>query len=176
MGPLRIAIVGFGKIARDRHVPAIAETEGVTLAAIASPNESLPGVPHATTLEELLRDGPPIDAVALCTPPQVRREQAAVALAAGKHVLLEKPPGVAVGEVGPCWRPRPRPDALCSPPGIRASLRLSSRRANGSRAGRSPRSELPGRKTCGSGIRARPGSGSPAGSAYSIPASTRFRF
>ena len=101
MSPLRVAIVGFGKIARDQHVPAIAATEGVELAAIASRNASLPGVPHVATLDELLRDGPPVDAVALCTPPQVRRAQAAMALAAGKHVMLEKPPGATVGEIKP---------------------------------------------------------------------------
>ena len=100
MSPLRIAIVGFGKIARDQHVPAIAATEGAVLAAIASPNASLAGVPHAATLE-LLRNGPPVDAVARCTPPQVRRDLAAMALAAGKHVMLEKPPGATVGEIGP---------------------------------------------------------------------------
>jgi D-galactose 1-dehydrogenase len=101
MSPLRIAIVGFGKIARDQHVPAIAATEGVELAAIASRNASLAGVPHVTTLEQLLRDGPPVDAVALCAPPQVRRAQAAMALAAGKHVMLEKPPGATVAEIRP---------------------------------------------------------------------------
>ena len=101
MTALRVAIVGFGKIARDQHVPAIAATDGVTLAAVASRNARLPDVPHFTTLEELLRDGPPIDAVALCTPPQVRRAQAAAALAAGKHVMLEKPPGASVGELDP---------------------------------------------------------------------------
>ena len=58
MTALRIAIVGFGKIARDQHVPAIAATDGVTLAAVASRNARLPDVPHFTTLEELLRDGP----------------------------------------------------------------------------------------------------------------------
>ena len=101
MSPLRVAIVGFGKIARDQHVPAIAAMDGVELAAIASRNAFLAGVPHAATLDELLRDGPPIDAVALCTPPQVRRAQAAMALAAGKHVMLEKPPGATVGELRP---------------------------------------------------------------------------
>jgi D-galactose 1-dehydrogenase len=101
MSPLRIAIVGFGKIARDQHVPAIAATEGAVLAAIASPNASLAGVPHVATLEELLRNGPPVDAVALCTPPQVRRDLAAMALAAGKHVMLENPPGATLSEIGP---------------------------------------------------------------------------
>jgi D-galactose 1-dehydrogenase len=98
---LRLAIVGFGKIARDQHVGAIAATPGVTLSAIASRNASLPDVPHFSTLDDLLRDGPPVDAVALCTPPQVRRDQAARALAAGKHVMLEKPPGASVSELDP---------------------------------------------------------------------------
>src|SRR5213079_1752150 len=101
MTTLRLAIVGFGKIARDQHVPAIAATSGVTLAAVASRNASLADLPHFATLEELLRDGPPIDAVALCTPPQVRRAQAAAALTAGKHVMLEKPPGATVAEITP---------------------------------------------------------------------------
>jgi len=99
--PIRIAIVGFGKIARDQHVPAIAATDGVALAAIASRNASLADVPHFATIDELLREGPAIDAVALCTPPQVRRVQAAKALAAGKHVMLEKPPGATTSELDP---------------------------------------------------------------------------
>ncbi|WP_342731960.1 Gfo/Idh/MocA family oxidoreductase [Bradyrhizobium sp. B117] len=101
MSELRIAIVGFGKIARDQHVGAIAAVPGAALAAVASRNASLPGLPHFATVEELLEQGPPIDAVSLCTPPQVRRAQAAAALAAGKHVMLEKPPGTGVAELDP---------------------------------------------------------------------------
>lgn len=101
MTELRIAIVGFGKIARDQHVGAIAATPGAMLAAVASRNASLPELPHFATIEELLEKGPPIDAVSLCTPPQVRRAQAAAALAAGKHVMLEKPPGIGVAELDP---------------------------------------------------------------------------
>lgn len=101
MTELRIAIVGFGKIARDQHVGAIAAVPGATLTAIASRNASVPGLPHFATIEELLEKGPPIDAVSLCTPPQVRRAQAAAALAAGKHVMLEKPPGTGVAELDP---------------------------------------------------------------------------
>lgn len=101
MADLRIAIVGFGKIARDKHVGAIAATPGVTLAAIASHDGSLPGLPYFTSVEALLEKGPPIDAVALCTPPQARRAAAVAALAAGKHVLLEKPPGTGVAELDP---------------------------------------------------------------------------
>src|SRR5207237_7286659 len=101
MSPIRIAIVGLGKIARDQHLPAIAGTPGIELKAIVSRNASLDGVAHFSTLEEMLAKAPAIDAVALCTPPQVRRAQAAAALAAGKHVLLEKPPGATVSEIAP---------------------------------------------------------------------------
>ena len=98
---LRVAIVGVGKIARDQHVPSIAAVDGVELVATASRNGSVEGVPEFGSLEALLADGPEFDAVSLCTPPQVRHGQAAVALAAGKHVMLEKPPGATVAELQP---------------------------------------------------------------------------
>jgi D-galactose 1-dehydrogenase len=98
---LRLAIVGFGKIATTRHLPAIAATSGVALVAIADPRTASADVPHFASLDALLRDGPAIDAVVLCTPPQVRTAQARLALAAGKHVMLEKPPGATVSEITP---------------------------------------------------------------------------
>ena len=101
MTPIRLAIVGLGKIARDQHLPSIAATPGIELAAVASRNAQLDGVACFPTLADLLNGVPDLDAVALCTPPQVRREQAALALASGKHVLLEKPPGATVSELGP---------------------------------------------------------------------------
>lgn len=101
MSPIRLALVGLGKIARDQHLPAIAATEGIELVAVASRNASLDGVAHFATLAELLASGEAIDAVALCTPPQGRHDLAAQALRAGKHVLLEKPPGATVSELGP---------------------------------------------------------------------------
>ncbi len=98
---IRLAIVGLGKIARDQHIPAIAATEGIELFAVASRNASIDGIVHFATLDDLLAAAPRIDAVALCTPPQVRHAQAARALQAGKHVLLEKPPGATVSELTP---------------------------------------------------------------------------
>jgi D-galactose 1-dehydrogenase len=98
---LRLAIVGFGKIATTRHVPAIAEVAGVELVAIADPMVKSAGVPTFASLDKLLKEGPEIDAVALCTPPQVRGAQALLALEAGKHVMLEKPPGATVSEIAP---------------------------------------------------------------------------
>ncbi len=101
MTAIRIAIVGLGKIARDQHIPAIAETAGIELVAIASRNASIPGVKHFATLDDMLESKADVDAVVLCTPPQTRRLQAAAALEAGKHVLLEKPPGATVAELMP---------------------------------------------------------------------------
>jgi len=98
---IRLAIVGFGKIAGDQHIPAISGTDGIELAAIADPNGGIDGVAHFATLDQLLADAPDIDAVAICTPPQARSALAAAALKAGKHVLLEKPPGATVSELDP---------------------------------------------------------------------------
>jgi D-galactose 1-dehydrogenase len=100
MDPIRIAIVGMGKIARDQHVPAIRGNNAFGLAATVSPHdEGLDGTPHFASLDDLLNSGPAVDAVALCTPPQVRHDLAALALGRGVHVFLEKPPGATLSEV-----------------------------------------------------------------------------
>ncbi|WP_086738556.1 Gfo/Idh/MocA family protein [Erythrobacter colymbi] len=96
---LRLGIVGYGKIARDEHVPAIAVTEGLELAAIATPEGAEAAVPVYPHLAALLEGSPDVDAIVLCQPPAARFEAARMALAAGKHVFLEKPPGIAVSEV-----------------------------------------------------------------------------
>ena len=101
MTAIRVALVGAGKIARDQHVPALAATEGVELTAVADPNGSIEGVVHFETLDEMLASKHQIDAVAICTPPQARHAMAAAALTAGKHVLLEKPPGATISELTP---------------------------------------------------------------------------
>jgi len=101
VNPVRLGIVGLGKIARDRHIPAIAGIPEIELAAVADPVARLDGVAHFASLGEMLTKAPQIDAVALCTPPQARGALAATALAAGKHVLLEKPPGAALSEIAP---------------------------------------------------------------------------
>ncbi|MBP0444735.1 Gfo/Idh/MocA family oxidoreductase [Roseomonas sp. SSH11] len=98
---LRLAIIGLGKIARDRHLGAIAGIPGLRLVATADPRSSLTGVPAFPSLEALLASGTGFDAVALCTPSQIRARLAAGALRAGKHVLLEKPPGATVAEIAP---------------------------------------------------------------------------
>lgn len=94
-----LALVGVGKIARDQHVPSIAGNPAFRLVAAASRSAEIEGVANFRTLADLLDRGEGIDAVALCTPPQVRHGLARAAIGAGKHVLLEKPPGATLGEI-----------------------------------------------------------------------------
>jgi len=97
--PIRLALVGLGKIARDQHLPSIAADPRFELVAVVSRNAELDGVAHFTALADLLASDVAVDAVALCTPPQPRHALAHLALAAGKHVMLEKPPGATLSEV-----------------------------------------------------------------------------
>ena len=94
-----IAVVGVGKIARDQHVPAIADDDAFRLAATVSRSGGIEGVENHGSLDALVQARPDITALALCMPPQVRYEAAETALRAGRHVLLEKPPGATVAEV-----------------------------------------------------------------------------
>lgn len=98
---IRIAIIGYGKIARDQHVPSIAADPRFELVAIStrSPDHGsgLPCYPEPAQLFEQFRGK--LDAVAICTPPIVRHAIARDALRAGLHVLLEKPPAATLGEI-----------------------------------------------------------------------------
>jgi predicted dehydrogenase len=96
---IRIAIAGLGKIAHDQHLPAIRHSDAFELAAVATRNGSLDGVPVFRTLDDLLASDVGVDAIAMCQPPQVRFDAAAKAIRAGKHVMLEKPPGATLSEV-----------------------------------------------------------------------------
>jgi len=99
MTKIKLAIVGLGKIARDQHLPALAASDAFELVGVASPHNALEGVPSFKDLESLLKAVADIDAVSLCTTPQVRFDIARLALQRGLHVLLEKPPGATVSEV-----------------------------------------------------------------------------
>jgi D-galactose 1-dehydrogenase len=98
--PIRIGLVGVGKIARDQHLPVIGASPDFTLAAVASRQGTTDGVPNHRTLSEMLAARHGLEAVALCQPPQARFEAALAAIEAGLHVFLEKPPGASLAEIG----------------------------------------------------------------------------
>lgn len=101
---LRLGIVGVGKIARDQHLPAIAASSDFTLVAAASRNATLDGLASFDTIEAMLAYGPQVDVVSICTPPGGRDRVARAAIAAGKHVMIEKPPGATIAEVSALQR------------------------------------------------------------------------
>ncbi len=94
-----IALVGIGKIAVDQHVPAINASDDWTLAATVSRSGTVDGVPTFTNFDQMLADRPDIPVISLCLPPVPRYDYAAKAIAAGRHVMLEKPPGATLAEV-----------------------------------------------------------------------------
>lgn len=98
---IRIAIIGFGKIAELEHLPAILADKRFELKAVVStgsdPGLPVPFFPDLAALLDAMAGH--IDAVAICTPPVVRYEIARQAIAAGLAVLLEKPPAATLGEL-----------------------------------------------------------------------------
>ncbi len=100
MTPYSIVIIGVGKIARDQHLPVIAKNPRFLLAGVVSHSGArVEGVPAFATPAEAYAALPDLDAVAICTPPNIRYAIALEALEAGKHVMLEKPTAQTVGEM-----------------------------------------------------------------------------
>jgi D-galactose 1-dehydrogenase len=125
MKPIGIAILGFGKIAADQHVPAIEKNERFKLLATSSRSCAGPA-PCFTDWRELLRETEGLEAVAITTPPGPRMVIAAECAKAGLHVLLEKPPTAtlseaeALGHINPdvtmfaTWHARHNPAVLAA--------------------------------------------------------------
>ena len=83
--PIRLGIVGVGKIVRDQHLPAVARDGAFCLTAAASRHGRVDGIPNFASLEAMLDEVADIDAVSLCMPPQFRYDAARTAIEAGKH-------------------------------------------------------------------------------------------
>lgn len=96
---IRLGLVGVGKIARDQHIPAIRGEDRFEFAATADHKGGVDGLPAFGSLDEMIANGPKLDAVSLATPAQGRGELVAQAAAAGLHVMIEKPPAATLSEV-----------------------------------------------------------------------------
>ena len=94
----RLAIVGLGAVTRNIHLPAYCQlATRIEIVGGSDPDPAARelattrGVPKAfATVEELIEQTRP-DLVAVCTPPALHRSHVELALAAGCHVLCEKP-------------------------------------------------------------------------------------
>ncbi len=100
--PLGVAIVGAGIIGRN-HAAAIARQPRLRVAAVVDPDAvardalvtAASGATGYATLADALAD-PAVDVVAICTPSGLHAADAEAALAAGRHVLVEKPVDVTL--------------------------------------------------------------------------------
>src|SRR5690242_21956788 len=98
MKPIKIAIIGFGKIAADQHVPSIQGNSRYELVATSS--RSGQGLARAfTDWRDLIRSIDGLQAVAITTPPGPRYEIARECILKGLHCLLEKPPAAGLAEI-----------------------------------------------------------------------------
>lgn len=97
MKPLGFAIVGTGMVA-GIHARAIAQTQGAALVGVVSRNPEgaqpfamLHGIPVVVATVEEMAARSDIDAIIVTTPSGTHLEPALEAIAAGKHVVVEKP-------------------------------------------------------------------------------------
>jgi predicted dehydrogenase len=96
---IRIGLIGAGVMARD-HARALVGVPGSQVVAVADPITeraaevaSLHGAQVYADYHDLLDS---VDAVWICTPPFLHREQAETCAAAGKHLFVEKPIALTV--------------------------------------------------------------------------------
>src|SRR6476661_5197823 len=94
---MRLGLVGYGVGGKYFHAPFIEAAADVELAGIVtrSPErrrviaDDYPAVPVYDNIDQLLAAG--VDAVTITTPPETRRELVLTAIAAGVHVIADKP-------------------------------------------------------------------------------------
>ncbi len=93
-GPVRIGVVGTGSLGYH-HARLLRDVKSATLVGLYESNadragtvSSELGVPAYASLDELLAD---VDAVSIVVPTKAHFAVAKAALAAGKHLLIEKP-------------------------------------------------------------------------------------
>ena len=94
---MRIGVVGYGSGGQNFHTPFIEAADGVQLVGVVarSPERTAavardwPDVPIYQSLTDLLAAG--VDAVTITTPPATRRKLVLEAIAAGVHVIADKP-------------------------------------------------------------------------------------
>jgi len=96
--PVRVGLIGCGRVTQERHLPALESLSSAKVVAVADIDASrlemvanrFKAVRRTTDFRTLV-DDPDIDALAVCVPAQRHVVVALAALAAGKHLLIEKP-------------------------------------------------------------------------------------
>ena len=94
--PIRVAVLGAGAIAQVVHLPILSRMRGVEIAAVSDRDahtaRTIADRYGSRAVEaQAIWDDASIQAVVVCTPSHRHEENVRDALAAGKHVLCEKP-------------------------------------------------------------------------------------
>jgi predicted dehydrogenase len=104
--PVRVALVGAGRVCDYHHVPGLRLDSRAKLVAACDADPSLLekrrsewNLQKTTTRFEDICADPEIDALVIATPNASHRPIAVAAARAGKHVMCEKPLGLSAGEV-----------------------------------------------------------------------------
>lgn len=92
---VNIALIGYGFVGKTFHAPLIQSIEGLTLAVVSSRDEEkvkrdLPNILVVATPEEAIQH-PDVELVVIASPNATHAPLAALALNAGKHVVVDKP-------------------------------------------------------------------------------------
>ena len=111
--PVRLGLVGCGRIAERGYAPAFGLTRTVRLTAVADSDVNrcgrvAPGVPAYPSAEGLLAVEE-VDALVLATPAEAHLADARAATAAGVPVLVEKPPAPDLAGAAELAALRPTP-------------------------------------------------------------------
>src|SRR5690349_10652880 len=106
---LRIGVAGVG-FGATVHIPAF-QSEGVEVAAVFSRRRERAqeaadkyGIDHVFTDYDKMLAMNGLDAISVVTPPPLHHSMSLAALAAGKHVICEKPFALNQGEALEMWR------------------------------------------------------------------------
>jgi predicted dehydrogenase len=111
--PIRIGLVGCGRVAEFGYLPAFRQATGVKLAGVADINQLrckdiAPGVPAHESIRALINAGG-LDALVISTPTRFHLADARCAAEARLPALVEKPPGLNVGEASALQALNPSP-------------------------------------------------------------------
>ena len=108
---VRIGIIGAGAVSDYHHVPGINIDPRCELVYVCDPNEALLeqrqsdwGPTKKSTKYQDVADDPDVDAVIVATPNFTHREISLACIAAGKHVMCEKPLGLNFHESAEMYR------------------------------------------------------------------------
>lgn len=107
----RLAVIGLGWAARELHLPALRRTGAFEVVGTADPSPGLKAdyLDYREMLERV-----ECDAVLIATPPALHREGAEAALAAGRHVMLEKPVAAGVEDARAIGRAAEAAGRVCA--------------------------------------------------------------